>query len=100
MSTFLHCFMWFMIGDTVGLLTLLFWQGVCSLNKDEPVRSVTRFDQVTQSPEALADFVESLRSNLNCEVCIYQYLSKSCICLDCSCHEGIIKYLNQELRKE
>jgi len=57
MNTFWKCFMWFMIGDTVGLITLLFWQGICSLNKREPTRPMTKFDKITQSPEKLAEFI-------------------------------------------
>ncbi|MEN6318565.1 MAG: hypothetical protein ABFD82_07390 [Syntrophaceae bacterium] len=51
MSAFLKYFIVFMIGDTVGLLTLLFWQGLCSLNKREPTKPVTKCYQATQSPE-------------------------------------------------
>jgi hypothetical protein len=86
MSTFLRCFMWFMIGDTVGLLTLLFWQGLCSLNKDEPVRPVT------QNSEELGEFIVH-----PCEVCIYKETET---CMSHSCIDGIVEYLNQKVGKE
>lgn len=91
MSTFLRCFMWFMIGDTVGLLTLLLWQGLLSLNKREPTMPVTRFDEITQSPEELAKFIVTVDI---CEVCVYDDPE---ICHDHCCNEGIAEYLKQKV---
>jgi hypothetical protein len=84
--------MWFMIGDTVGLLTLLFWQGLCSLNKDEPVRPVTRFDKITQSPEELAKVLSDVY------VCKYCAYIESCKLEGANnCKTGINEYLNQKV---
>ncbi|MEN6622187.1 MAG: hypothetical protein ABFD50_11625 [Smithella sp.] len=99
MSTFLKYFMWFMIGDTVGSLTLLFWQGLCSINKREPARSMKKFDHVTQSPETLADFVEDINGSPSlCDFCIYKTY-KECGS-EALCHEGITEYLKQEVGEQ
>jgi hypothetical protein len=90
-----------MIGDTVGLLTLLFWQGICSLNKDIPARPVTNFDKITQSPEKLADFVEDINGSTSlCDFCIHESYKKCGSIEEANCHAGIAEYMRQEYEEE
>ncbi|MEN6623832.1 MAG: hypothetical protein ABFD50_20065 [Smithella sp.] len=94
MNTFLKYFLWFMLGDTVGLFTMLFWQGLCSVNEREPKKPLTHFDQVTQNPEKLAEVMSDVYL---CKYCAY---IKSCD-LEAmqNCKNGIAEYLKQEVGK-
>jgi hypothetical protein len=49
--------MWFMIGDTIGTIALLFWQGLFSINKEETTEHMTMFDKIKRSPNEMAEFI-------------------------------------------
>jgi hypothetical protein len=97
MSAFLNYFIVFMVGFNAGIVFLLWWQTAHS-KQDEPTRPMTKFDQVTQSPETLADFIEDINGSPSlCDFCIYKTYKECGSIEKASCHEGIAEYLKQEL---